>query len=174
MSDNEPTSRRRFIAECAALGGVAVGAIWWNRQADTVAPPYPAIVIPAGTHPLLRKRLENLHSRYSAVLTTGGVPAVRARLTNDIRSFAQADDWLTSIIEWINIAGWNDAADLLIDIAEIGDNAVRVTASTYLSAKTTPLVTAAVHGRRVVRLYKSETEPIALESWRDIRTRLGV
>jgi hypothetical protein len=171
MTD-ERMSRRRMIAYSVGAGaGLYVLGSMVDRS---VAPPYPQLVLPSGLPALMVQRLQNLHSRYSALRVSGGVPAVRQRVLADLHGYRGYDQWLEAVVNWIRFGGWADTADLLIDAAEIGGDTVRRNAAVLLATTSTPLVTGALHGPRVVRLHKQETDAAAVADWKDLRRKLGV
>jgi hypothetical protein len=171
MTD-ERMSRRRMIVYSAGTGaGLYVLGSMVDRSA---APPYPRLAMPSGLPPLMVQGLQNLHARYSALRVSGGVPAVRQRVLADLHGYRGFDEWMCAVVEWIQLAGWADAADLMIDAAEIGGASVRRNAAAYLAARSTPLVVAALHGPRLVRLHKTESDASAAADWKDLRRTLGV
>lgn len=172
MSDRM-LSRRRFFTFAAgiAVGGAAIGALLRTRD---VAPPYPPLVIPSGFDPKLVERLRRLHQRYDKLRTIQGVAAVRQRILFDVHQLAPYDNWMIAIIHWIRVAGWTDAADLLIDAAEFGDASVRRNVAAILASFTTPLLMANGCGPRIIRLHTSETDAAARDDWRDLRKQLGI
>ena len=167
-----PITRRRMLAYSIGTG---VGLYVLGSSVDrSAAPPYPPLVLPAGIPTLMAQRLNNIHSRYSVIRNTSGVPAVRQRIIADLHGYRGFDEWLISEVEWIDIAGWTDAADLMIDAAEIGGAPVRRNAAAYLSSRATPLLIANGYASRIVRLHKTETDAVAAADWVDLRKLLGI
>jgi hypothetical protein len=153
------------------LSGLTAATYFATHSA---AAAYPPVVVPAGTPTELATRIVNLHRTYDAAKRAGGVVGLRTKVASDIATLSFSPEWLTSIMRWIVLAGWNDAADLLINIAEVGGATERISASAYLSSKSTPLLTAASHGTRLIALHTHETEPLAKASWSVLRKQLRV
>jgi hypothetical protein len=171
MTDT-PMSRRRLLTYSVGTG---VGLYLLGSFVDrSVAPPYPPLMLPSTYTGLTADRLRNLHRRYDAVRTAQGVPAVRQRIIADLHGYRGYEPWLEAVAEWIDLAGWADAADLLVDAAEIGGPGVRRNAAALLTSRATPLLVANSYGPRVVRLEQLETDPAAKSDWRDLRRTLGV
>lgn len=167
-----PITRRRMLAYSVGTG---VGLYLLGSSVDrSAAPPYPPLVLPVPYAGLAGQRLQNLHGRYSAVRNALGVPAVRQRIIADIHGYRGFDEWIESIVEWIDLAGWGDAADLMIDAAEIGGSSVRRSAAALLTSRPTPLLMGNGYGPRIVRLHKTESDPTAIGDWKDLRRQLGI
>ncbi len=84
------------------------------------------------------------------------------------------DEWLETIQNWIRLGGWVDAADLLVDAAEIGGDAVRRNSAAFLAAAPSPLPLANGYGPRIVRLHRAETDALIKADWTDLRRQLGI
>jgi hypothetical protein len=171
MSESK-SSRRRWLLYSVGTG---IGLYLLGAATDrAAAPPYPQLSVPAGYPPRAAQRIQNLHARYSTLRTTGGVPAVRQRIIADLHGFRGYEEWLEAVVEWIQLAGWNDAADLLIDAAEIGGPSVRQNAAALLAGRATSLLATNGYGPRVVRLHQTEADAAAKDDWRALRRLLGV
>jgi hypothetical protein len=171
MSDR-PMTRRRMLAYSVGTGA---GLFLISSFVDhSAAPPYPSLVLPPGVPSLMAQRINNLHLRYGAIRTVGGVSAVRQRIISDLHGYRGFDEWLESVQNWIRFAGWADAADLLVDSAEIGGASVRRNAAALLAAIPSGLPMANGYAPRIVRLHKMETDPAASADWRDLRRQLGI
>ena len=99
---------------------------------------------------------------------------MRGQVIADLRGFRGNASWQETIVEWIDLAGWRDAADLLIDASESGDADVRRTCSARLIGRKTPLLMANGYGPRIIALQQNETEPLARQYWTTLRTQLGI
>lgn len=167
-----PITRRRMLAYSIGTG---VGLYVLGSSVDrSAAPPYPPLVLPAGYPTLMAQRLNNIHNRYSVIRNASGVPAVRQRIIADLHGYRGFDEWLLSEIEWIDLVGWADAADLLVDAAEIGGLPVRRSAAAVLSGRPTPLLMTNGYAPRIVRLHRMEVDAGAIADWKDLRTQLGI
>jgi hypothetical protein len=164
-------SRRGFLIWLGGLGAATAGVFFATRSE---AAPYPPLRIPAGMVGDMRTRLGNLHARYSGIRASSGVTGVRRALVSDIGLLHFSDEWLAAIVRWIHAAGYADAADLMIDAAEVGGKAVRVSAATYLAESPSPLLMANGYAPRIIALHQQETEALAAENWKDLRRQLGI
>jgi hypothetical protein len=165
-------SRRRWIAYSAGIGaGLYVLGAFTDRSA---APPCAQLVLPPGLPTLTAQRLQNLHSRYSTLRAASGVAAVRQRIIADLHGYRGFDDWVSVIIDWIDLAGWNDAADLIVDAAELGGVVVRRNAAANLAGRKSALLIANGYQPRIIRLHKTETDPAAAADWALLRKSLGI
>jgi hypothetical protein len=138
------------------------------RRASTS---YPALQIPIGMAPLAAERLRTLHARYDAIATESGVEAMRSRIRSDIVEHASDDLWLEAIAEWIDLVAWTEAADLSIDVAERAGTLGRCNCASALSERATPLVTGAMHGRRIRNLLAAETDLTSIDYWNQVLSR---
>ena len=167
-----PMTRRKMLGYSVATGA---GLYLLGSSVDrSAAPPYPPLVLPAGYPTLMAQRLNNIHSRYSVIRNASGVPAVRQKIIADLHGYRGFDEWLESEVEWIDLVGWGDAADLMIDAAEIGGPSVRRNSAAFLAARTTPLLIANGYAPRIVRLHRAEVDPAAAADWKDLRKQLGI
>jgi hypothetical protein len=122
----------------------------------------------------LADRLQALHARYDGLATESGVEAMRAAILTEVRAHRGDDGELEAIQYWISEVGWAECADICVDIAEVAGRDVRRSCAADLSALGSPLLSATLHGPRVVRLHENEDDPAAREYWQDLRTSLGV
>jgi hypothetical protein len=156
MSPAQPLSRRRFLAGAAVLGATAASALFWN---DVQATAYPPIQVPAEFTPLLAQRVRGLHAVYDKAKLTGGLLGLRAKIRSDLRTFTVSEPWMEAVVRWIDVAGWADASDLLVDAAERGTADVRRTCAVLLIDRVSPLLVPNGYGPRLVKLHRSETDP---------------
>ncbi len=166
------TPRTRMFAYSVAIG---VGLyVLGSSTGRSVGPSYPPLELPVVFPALMTDRINNLHLRYSEIRTTRGVQAVRQQIIADLHGYRDFDAWIESIQNWIRFAGWSDAADLLIDSAEIGGQNVRRNAARILADNTTALPIQNGYASRIVRLHKAETDPDASAAWRTFRENIGI
>lgn len=176
MNSETPLTRRGWLAAiggCAGVGAVAGFAAKMLTR-GSLGTPLPPLVLPPNVGGLTATRLQGLHARYSALRAARGVAAMRAKIVADLRSFAGHQEWQEIITAWVELGGWADAADLLIDASEIADVQVRRSAAAVLSTRPTGLLLANGCGPRIIRLAQLEVDPLAAEYWRDLRRMLGI
>lgn len=176
MPDGPTAPRQRLLSW---LGVIIVAVFAAHRGFRSDAPPYtpiggPPIVIPDDTQPDLASMLRELHGRYNASKASGGTTGLRFLISRDLKRLANSEEGLSLIVAWIDLAGWDDAADLLIEAADVGSPAIRISCAALVMSRSTDLLTAGKHGPRIVRLHMTETEPLAKEYWLEVRRRLGV
>ncbi len=165
-------TRRVATALLIALGVVSYMVFSFGEE--VVAPPVPRIILPPDFPTLARERLVKIDDRFARIREIGGVQAVRQAIIQDIASFQKLEEFHMFLIEWIDIAGWDDYADLMVDVAESGTTAVRRNAAALLSSRPTPLLLRNAYGPRIIRLHLSESDPGATADWKDLRAMLGI
>jgi hypothetical protein len=165
--------RRTFVRALFGIGvTAAAGAAGYGYFARGAS--LPPLSLPAGLGSLATTRLQRLHSRYDAAFVSGGAAALRTAVGKDLVGFRGFDAWQEIVVDWIDLAGWAHAADLMIDAAEVGGVDLRRTVASTLATRPTPLVVAATHGPRIVRLHRAETDAMARTYWSDLRRVLGI
>jgi hypothetical protein len=155
----------------AVVAAVFIGYLV-RRENGATHLSYPPLVIPATVPSRTAGLLRDLHAEYSAVAESSGVAAMRDRIKSDIRRHEGRNDRLDVLLSWISRAAWNDAADLCLDIAEIGDTDVRRSCAAELAATPTALVTFATHGSRIAQFEAAETDGGAKSYWGILLARL--
>lgn len=162
--------RRRIVF----IASIAVGVclyIYSAPDGKVVAPPVPTTLIPPDYPPIAREKLVKLDERYGRIKMLGGVAAVRQAILDDAVSFQKLEEFQMFVLEWIDIAGWDDYADLMVAVAETGTANIRRNAAALLSGRPTPLLRQNGCESRIVRLHISETDPAAAADWKD-RSRM--
>ena len=174
MSDVGRSARRRSLYVFGGFAAVvAVVAAALHSTTDSKANRSRAqLVLPAGIGPLRTERLRDLDGRFDAVHRSRGLAGMREQIVADLRAFAGNESRQELIVEWIALAAWDDAADLLIDAAECGGTDLRRNCAVLLSTRRSSLLSEQTHGPRITRLLQSESDGHAKGLWGEVRERL--